>query len=161
MATLENQLYLHWLEAAIDEAKKGLSEGGLPIGSVLIDPHSGPQGRIVSAGHNMRVQTGDPTAHAEMVCIKNAGRRRDWHKLVLVSTLSPCEMCTGTAILYKIPRIIVGENVNYKSPGEKWLLETRPKTQVHLLQNPACIQMMTHFIETQPDLWQEDIHELQ
>ena len=70
-------------------------------------------------------------------------------------------MCTGTAILYKIPRIIVGENVNYKSPGEKWLLETSPKTQVHLLQNPACIQMMTHFIETQPDLWQEDIHELQ
>mgnify|MGYP001202209108 FL=1 len=74
---------------------------------------------------------------------------------------SPCEMCTGTAILYKIPRIIVGENVNYKSPGEKWLLETRPQTEVHLLQNPDCIQMMKDFIETQPDVWQEDIHELQ
>ena len=88
------------LQEALAEAKKGLAEGGLPIGSVLVDR----DGRIVSRGHNLRVQTGDPTAHAEMVAIRNAGRRNDWHLLTLVSTLSPCIMCTGTALLYKVKR---------------------------------------------------------
>src|SRR6516162_9620684 len=94
------------LREAIAEAKLGLSEGGIPIGSVLADS----TGRIISRGHNLRVQTGDPTAHAEVVCIRNAGRRTDWHQLTLVSTLSPCIMCTGTALLYRIPRVIIGEN---------------------------------------------------
>ena len=80
--------------------------------------------------------------------------------MILQPFFSPCEMCTGTAILYKIPRIIVGENINFKSPGEKWLLETTPKTDVHLLQNQDCIKMMKSFIENQPDLWHEDIHEI-
>ena len=98
-----------WLDAALEEATIGLQEGGLPIGSVLVDE----QGTIVARGHNLRVQTGDPTAHAEVACIRNAGRRRDWHTLTLVSTLSPCIMCTGTSLLYKIPRIIIGENQNF------------------------------------------------
>ena len=89
-----------FLKEALAEARKGLAEGGLPIGSVLVDK----DGNIVSRGHNLRVQTGDPTAHAEMVAIRNAGRRNDWHLLTLVSTLSPCIMCTGTALLYKVKR---------------------------------------------------------
>ena len=97
------------LQEALQEAKTGLREGGLPIGSVLADR----AGRIVARGHNLRVQTGDPTAHAETVCLRNAGRRRDWDELTLVSTLSPCIMCTGTALLYRIPRVIIGENRNF------------------------------------------------
>src|SRR5215472_13012795 len=97
------------LQEAIAEALAGLREGGLPIGSVLADG----QGRIVARGHNLRVQTGDPTAHAETVCIRNAGRRRDWAELTLVSTLSPCIMCAGTSLLYRIPRVIIGENQNF------------------------------------------------
>ena len=98
------------LEAALKEAKTGLREGGLPIGSVLANQ----RGEIVAGGHNLRVQTGDPTAHAETVCLRNAGRRRDWAELTLVSTLSPCIMCTGTALLYRIPRVIIGENRNFQ-----------------------------------------------
>ena len=99
----------HLLQFAIDEALAGLHEGGLPIGSVLANQ----KGDIVARGHNLRVQTGDPTAHAETACIRNAGRRRDWRELILVSTLSPCIMCTGTSLLYQIPRVIVGENKNF------------------------------------------------
>src|SRR5438270_355681 len=94
------------LRQAIAEARKGLAEGGIPIGSILADA----DGNVLARGHNLRVQTGDPTAHAEVVCIRDAGRRTDWHKLTLVSTLSPCIMCTGTALLYRIPCVIVGEN---------------------------------------------------
>ncbi len=97
------------LQEALEEARKGLREGGLPIGSVLADA----EGRIVARGHNLRVQSGDPTAHAETVCIRNAGRRRDWPHLTVVSTLSPCIMCTGTALLYRIPRVVIGENRNF------------------------------------------------
>ncbi len=98
------------LQEALAEAKQGLSEGGLPIGSVLADQ----RGQIVARGHNLRVQSGDPTAHAETVCLRNAGRRRDWAELTLVSTLSPCIMCTGTALLFRIPRVIIGENRNFQ-----------------------------------------------
>src|SRR5579872_4482201 len=100
---------LRLLQEALAEARIGLLEGGLPIGSVLADS----AGRIVARGHNLRVQTGDPTAHAEVVCIRNAGRRRDWPQLTLASTLSPCIMCTGTSLLYRIPTVIVGENRNF------------------------------------------------
>src|SRR5438034_4022277 len=111
--------YQELLAAAIAEARQGLVEGGIPIGSVLADA----EGNILSRGHNLRVQTGDPTAHAEVVCIRNAGRRIDWHRLILVSTLSPCIMCTGTALLYRIPRVIVGENRNFL--GAEDLFRTR------------------------------------
>src|SRR5512142_1543418 len=104
-AVLDREL----LQAALEEARRGVAEGGLPIGCVLADA----AGRIVARGHNLRAQTGDPTAHAEVVCIRNAGRRRDWPQLTLVSTLSPCIMCTGTTLLYRIPRVIIGENQNF------------------------------------------------
>jgi creatinine deaminase len=138
------------LREAMAEAKAGLSEGGLPIGSVLADG----RGSIVARGHNLRVQTGDPTAHAEVVCIRNAGRRRDWPELTLVSTLSPCIMCTGTSLLYRIPRVIVGENRNFL--GAEDLFRQRGVDLV-LLDDEECIQMMQAFIGARPDLWNEDI----
>jgi cytosine deaminase len=138
------------LNEAIAEARRGLAEGGIPIGSVLADA----SGRIISRGHNLRVQNGDPTAHAEVVCIRNAGRRTDWHKLVLVSTLSPCIMCTGTALLYKIPKIIIGENQTFK--GAEDLLAAN-EVECVVLQNQECIELMRNFIQAHPDIWNEDI----
>lgn len=138
------------LQEALQEAKTGLREGGLPIGSALADR----AGRVVARGHNLRVQTGDPTAHAETVCIRNAGRRRDWHELTLVSTLSPCIMCTGTALLYRIPRVIVGENRNFL--GAEDLFRNRA-VELVVLDDPECIQMMAEFVRQHPDLWNEDI----
>lgn len=138
------------LSEAIAEAKLGLSEGGIPIGSVLADA----SGKVISRGHNLRIQTGDPTAHAEVVCIRNAGRRTDWHKLILVSTLSPCIMCTGTALLYKIPRIIIGENQTFKGAEDLFAADG---VECVVLQNQECIQMMTDFIKAHPDIWNEDI----
>src|SRR5437588_7915650 len=138
------------LNAAIAEAKLGLSESGIPIGSVLADA----SGKIIARGHNLRVQSGDPTAHAEVVCIRNAGRRTDWQKLILASTLSPCIMCTGTSLLFKIPRIIIGENQNFKGAEE---LFAANRVECSVLQDPQCIEMMRTFIKTHPDLWNEDI----
>jgi cytosine/creatinine deaminase len=138
------------LQEALQEAKTGLREGGLPIGSVLADR----AGRIVARGHNLRVQSGDPTAHAETVCIRNAGRRRDWHELTLVSTLSPCIMCTGTALLYRIPRVIVGENRNFL--GAEDLFRTRG-VELVVVDDPECIKIMAEFVRQHPDLWNEDI----
>lgn len=138
------------LQEAIAEARQGLREGGLPIGSVLADH----VGNIVARGHNLRVQTGDPTAHAETVCIRNAGRRRDWDKLTLVSTLSPCIMCTGTALLYRIPRVIVGENRNFL--GAEDLFRQRG-AELTVLEDHECVEMMASFIREHADLWDEDI----
>jgi cytosine deaminase len=138
------------LQKALAEARKGLSEGGLPIGSVLADRN----GTIVARGHNLRVQTGDPTAHAETVCLRNAGRRRDWPELTLVSTLSPCIMCTGTALLYRIPRVIVGENRNFMGAED---LFRQNGVEVVVLDDAACIRMMGDFIRDHADLWNEDI----
>lgn len=140
----------HLLDAAYEEAQQGLREGGLPIGSVLADA----DGRIVARGHNLRVQTGDPTAHAEVVCIRNAGRRRDWPELTLVSTLSPCIMCTGTSLLYRIPRVVVGENRNFT--GAEDLFRDRG-VELIVVQDERCIEMMRRFVAEQPDLWNEDI----
>ncbi|HTW58687.1 MAG TPA: nucleoside deaminase [Terriglobales bacterium] len=138
------------LQVALEEARLGMREGGLPIGSVLADR----AGRIVARGHNLRVQSGDPTAHAETVCIRNAGRRRDWAELTLVSTLSPCIMCTGTALLYRIPRVIIGENRNFM--GAEDLFRQRG-VEVIVLDDAECAQMMGEFIRAHPDLWNEDI----
>lgn len=132
------------------EAKKGYAEGGLPIGSVLVDA----KGVIVARGHNQRVQTGDPTAHAEVVCLRNAGRRRDWPQLTLVSSLSPCVMCTGTTLLYRIPRVIVGENRNFL--GAEDLFAARG-VKLTVLQDRDCIALMEKFVREKPDLWNEDI----
>ena len=138
------------LQEALEEARKGLREGGLPIGSVLADA----EGRIVARGHNLRVQSGDPTAHAETVCIRNAGRRRDWPQLTVVSTLSPCIMCTGTALLYRIPRVVIGENRNFM--GAEDLFRQRG-VNVVVLDDAECIQLMRDFIAARADLWNEDI----
>lgn len=138
------------LIAAVEEARSGLREGGLPIGSILADA----AGRVVARGHNLRVQSGDPTAHAETVCIRNAGRRRDWSQLTLVSTLSPCIMCTGTALLYRIPRVIVGENRNFM--GAEDLFRQRG-VELVVLDDADCIRMMSEFIRDHRDLWNEDI----
>ena len=138
------------LREALEEARTGLREGGLPIGSVLADKN----GRIVARGHNLRVQKGDPTAHAETVCIRNAGRRRDWNTLTLMSTLSPCIMCTGTALLYRIPRVIVGENRNFL--GAEDLFRSRG-VELVVVDDPECIQLMAEFVRQHPDLWNEDI----
>ena len=138
------------LQEAIEEARKGLREGGLPIGSVLADR----AGKIVARGHNLRVQTGDPTAHAETVCIRNAGRRRDWAELTLASTLSPCIMCTGTALLYRIPRVVIGENRNFV--GAEDLFRQRGVSVV-VLDDAECIRLMQEFIGAHADLWDEDI----
>ena len=138
------------LQFAIDEALHGLREGGLPIGSVLADK----SGQVVARGHNLRVQTGDPTAHAETACIRNAGRRRDWRELILVSTLSPCIMCTGTSLLCQIPRVIVGENKNFMGAED---LFRQHGVNLVVLQDDQCIAMMRGFIKAHPDLWNEDI----
>ncbi len=138
------------LLVALEQAKKGLAEGGLPIGSVLADKG----GQIVAKGHNLRVQSGDPTAHAETVCLRNAGRRRDWSELTLVSTLSPCIMCTGTALLFRIPRVIIGENRNFKGSED---LFRQNGTSVIVIDDAECIAMMREFIGVHADLWNEDI----
>ena len=132
------------------QAKKGYDEGGLPIGSVLVDKTR----KIVARGHNLRVQTGDPTAHAEVVCLRSAGRRRDWPELTLVSTLSPCIMCTGTTLLYRIPRVVVGENMNFM--GAEDLFAARG-VSLTVLQDPECVALMSRFVREKPDLWNEDI----
>ena len=139
-----------WIQAALLEARQGMQEGGIPIGSVLADA----AGNIVARGHNLRVQTGDPTAHAEVVCIRNAGRRRDWPDLTLVSTLSPCIMCSGTSLLFGISRVVVGENRNFV--GAEDLLRQR-SVSLQVLDHPECIALMRSFIEQNPDLWNEDI----
>jgi creatinine deaminase len=141
-----------WLAGALDQARISWNEGGIPIGSVLVDP----TGQIVARGHNERVQTGDPTAHAEMVCIRNAGRRRDWHVLTLVSTLSPCAMCSGTVVLYRIPRVIIGENETFR--GEEQWMRSRG-VELHVVNDARCVEMMKRMKAQRPDLWAEDIGE--
>ena len=142
-----------FLAAALAEARLGLSEGGIPIGSVLVI-----DGRVVGRGHNRRVQKGSPILHAEMDCLENAGRlkARDYERSVLYSTLSPCDMCSGTALLYKIPRIVIGENRTFQGPEA--YLRSRG-VQLEILDDAECVTLMQHFIRTHPDLWNEDIGE--
>jgi cytosine deaminase len=140
-----------FLQAALEEARKGLAEGGIPIGSVLVI-----DGEIVGRGHNRRVQRKSAILHAEMDCLENAGRlpAADYARATLVSTLSPCDMCSGTALLYKIPRIVIGESVNFQGP-ESYVASRG--VELELLNDPECIAMMRRFIEEHPELWNEDI----
>jgi cytosine deaminase len=142
-----------FLRAAISEAKKGLEEGGIPIGSVLVI-----DGEIVGRGHNRRVQKESAILHAEMDCLENAGRLKasDYKKSILYSTLSPCDMCSGTALLYKIPKIIVGENKTFQGP-EDYL--RKRGIELVILNEPECIELMQKFITDKPELWNEDIGE--
>lgn len=140
-----------FLEVAIEEAKKGLEEGGIPIGSVLVIDD-----KIVGRGRNRRVQNGSTIFHAEMDCIENAGRLKasDYKKATLYSTLSPCDMCSGTSLLYKIPKIVIGENNTFKGPED--YLRSRG-VELVILNNPECIKLMEDFIKAKPKLWNEDI----
>lgn len=142
-----------FMQAAIEEARKGLAEGGIPIGSVLVI-----DGRIAGRGHNRRVQQGSAILHAEMDALENAGRltARDYQRAVLYSTLSPCDMCSGTALLYKIPKIVIGENRTFQGPED--YVRSRG-VELVILDDPACIQLMQDFIATNPELWNEDIGE--
>jgi creatinine deaminase len=135
--------------AAIDEARQGLAEGGLPIGSVLVR-----EGKIVAAGHNRRVQRGDSMAHAEIDCLTRAGRQKTYRDTVLYSTLMPCYLCSGAAVQFGIPRVIVGESTNFAGGPE---FMQQHGIEVVNLQNPACIEMMSRFIHEHPELWNEDI----
>lgn len=140
-----------FLQAAIDEAKKGLAAGGIPIGSVLVI-----DGKIVGRGHNQRVQQNSAILHAEMHCLEQAGRLSpaDYKKATLYSTLSPCDMCSGTALLYGIPRIVVGENQSFQGPED--YVRSRG-VQLTVLQDPECVQLMQDFMTQSPALWFEDI----
>jgi cytosine/creatinine deaminase len=140
-----------FLESAIDEAKKGLSEGGIPIGSVLVH-----DGRIIGRGHNQRVQRGSVIHHGEMNCLENAGRQSAavYRECTLYTTLSPCPMCAGAILLYGIPRVVIGENVTFKGTEEALRAGS---VKVELLQDSECIRMMREFIEKNPELWNEDI----
>lgn len=140
-----------FLQAAIDEAKMGLAEGGIPIGSVLVI-----DGRIVGRGHNRRVQNGSAILHAEMDAIENAGRltARDYQRATLYSTLSPCDMCSGTALLYKIPRIVIGENRTFRGPED--YVRSRG-VSIEIADSEECVRLMREFIAAKPELWNEDI----
>lgn len=138
------------LDCAVLQARKSLSEGGIPIGAALVNA----EGVVVALGHNLRVQTGDPTAHAETVCIRNAGRRRDWHTLTMATTLSPCAMCSGTAVLHRIERVVIGENQTFHG-REDWLEDAG--IAVRVLDDQRCISLMEQFIRRHPELWDEDI----
>ncbi len=142
-----------FLQAAIDEAKAGFAEGGIPIGSVLVI-----DGRIVGRGHNRRVQRGSAILHAEMDCLENAGRLKasDYRRSVLYSTLSPCDMCSGTALLYGIPRVVIGENRTFQGPEE--YVRSRG-VELQIVDDPQCIELMRQFIAARPELWNEDIGE--
>lgn len=140
-----------FMQAAIEEAKLGLAEGGIPIGSVLVI-----DGEIVGRGHNRRVQKSSAILHAEMDCLENAGRltAAEYQRATLYSTLSPCDMCSGTALLYKIPKIVVGENRTFQGPEE--YVASRG-VELVILDDPQCIRLMEEFIAARPELWNEDI----
>lgn len=145
-----------FLKAAIDQARKGLSEGGLPIGSVLVR-----DGKIIGAGHNRRVQHGDPMAHAEIDCLKNAGRQTTYKDTVLYSTLMPCYLCTGAVVQFGVPKVIVGESITFPGGACKWGKSgdfmRANGIEVVDLADPECIAMMKDFIAKNPVLWNEDI----
>lgn len=140
-----------FLQAAIDEAKQGLSEGGIPIGSVIVH-----KGKIIGRGHNRRVQKGSVILHGEMDAFENAGRQPAsvYRECTLYTTLSPCPMCSGAMVLYGIPKVIIGENKTFL--GDEALLKERG-VEVEIVNDQSCIDMMTNFIVASPELWNEDI----
>ncbi|BAN50339.1 nucleoside deaminase [Metapseudomonas resinovorans] len=142
-----------FMQAAIEEARQGLVEGGIPIGSVIVH-----KGRIIGRGHNRRVQEGSAIKHGEMDAFENAGRQSAsvYREAVLYTTLSPCSMCSGAILLYGIPKVVIGENRTFL--GEEELLRSRG-VQLEVLQDAECVQLMEDFIKAKPELWNEDIGE--
>jgi cytosine deaminase len=151
METTNTQQPDEFMKAAINEAKEGLKEGGIPIGSVIVR-----DGKIVGRGHNRRVQHNDPMAHAEIDCLQNAGRIGNYKDTTLYSTLMPCYLCAGAVVQFGIKKVIVGENKTF--PGAEEFMKQHGVEIVNL-QDKECINMMEHFIEEKPELWNEDIGE--
>jgi len=151
MAIESNEAWQYFLDAAIEEAIKGRDEGGIPIGSVVVIDNE-----IVGRGHNRRIQNHSVILHAEMDAIENAGRlmAKDYARATLVSTLSPCDMCSGMALLYKIPRIVIGESRTFQGPED--YMRTRGVC-ITLIDDPRCVALMNEFIAREPQLWNEDI----
>ena len=143
-----------FMQAAVGEARRGLTEGGIPIGSVLVI-----DGEIVGRGHNRRVQRSSAVLHAEMDALENAGRlhAEEYRRAVLYSTLSPCDMCSGAALLYGIPKIVIGENRTFRGPED--YVRSRG-VELVILNDPECIRMMSDFIAARTELWNEDIGKL-
>ncbi len=142
----------YYMKRAYEQALKSYEEGGCPIGSVLVDG----EGNIIGAGHNMRVQSDSPILHGEMSALTNAGRQKSYLKTTLYTTLSPCMMCSGTIVQFKIPRVVVGENDNFG--GNEDFLRERG-VAITLLDDPSCKELMSKFIAEKPELWNEDIAE--
>lgn len=142
-----------FMQAAVEEARAGLAEGGIPIGSVVVH-----NGKIIGRGHNQRVQKGSTTLHGEMDALENAGRQPAsvYRECTLYTTLSPCPMCSGAILLYGIPKVIVGENQTFM--GDEELLRSRG-VELTVVDDPDCIELMTNFIRDKPELWNEDIGE--
>ncbi len=140
-----------FFEAAIDEARKSLSEGGIPIGSILVLDN-----QIIGRGHNRRVQRGSCILHAEMDALENAGRleAKDYKRATLISTLSPCDMCSGAVLLYGIPQVVIGDNRNFHGP-ENYLRQRG--VELDIVNDQVCIELLRDFIKANPDLWNEDI----
>ena len=140
-----------FLNAAIEEARKGLAAGGIPIGSVLV-----LDGEVIGRGHNQRVQKSSSILHAEMDCFENAGRLKaaEYQRCILYSTLSPCDMCSGTSLLYCIPKIVIGENKTFQGPED--YVRSRG-VELDIVNDEECIQLMRDFIAAKPGLWNEDI----
>ncbi len=150
MAADQKRVFDKLMRVAIEEAQAGLAEGGIPIGSAL----GNMEGEVLGRGHNMRVQQGDPMAHAEISCLRNAGRRPHFRGLILASTLMPCCLCAGAAIQFGIRTVVAGESRNFA--GERALLGSRGIT-VFDLDDPTCIRLMADFVRDHPELWNEDI----
>jgi cytosine deaminase len=140
------------IEVAIDEARQGLAEGGIPIGAALV----GPSGEVLGRGHNRRVQDGDPSMHAETAAFRNAGRRRHYRDTTMVTTLSPCWYCSGLVRQFAIPRVVIGDATTF-SGGHEWLGEHG--VEITVVEDVRCLEMMTNFIAAHPELWYEDIGE--
>jgi cytosine/creatinine deaminase len=145
---------MEFMHAAINEARQGLGSGGIPIGAVLV-----LDGRIIGHGHNRRVQRGSTVLHAEMDCLENAGRlsAAKYRRTVLYTTLSPCDMCSGAILLYRIPRVVIGENSNFRGPED--YLASRG-VELEVLHNAECVELLKDFIHEHPALWHEDIGEM-
>ncbi|MDB5299687.1 MAG: CMP/dCMP deaminase zinc-binding [Phycisphaerales bacterium] len=147
--TIDREAHAPFIRAALDEARQGLAEGGLPIGSVLVR-----DGQLVARGHNRRVQKGDPMAHAEIDCLTKAGRQKTYRDTVLYSTLMPCYLCSGASVQFSIPKVVVGESVNFAGAPDFMRSKGIDVIDLH---DEACVRLMSDFIQAHPDLWHEDI----
>jgi cytosine deaminase len=145
-----------WMERALQQAQLSYDSGGLPIGSVLVRHHLSGEDVLLGEGHNQRVQEGDPIAHGEMDCLRKAGRQRSYRDTTIYTTLSPCMMCTGTIVQFRIPRVVIGENVNFG--GNEEFLRSKG-IEVVILDDPKCKELMARLIAEKPELWNEDIGE--